>query len=560
MGNFDFIILGAGSAGCVLANRLSANPEVSVCLIEAGSKDNDPRLHIPIGFAFLGDKTKYSWSYDTVPQKEFEKVPVAEPESVAVDSAGGVHKMPSESMEHRKGFQPRGKTLGGSSSINAMLYVRGHKWDYNHWSELGNDGWSYDEVLPYFKKAEHNEEHDNEYHGQNGPLNVSKIRHQPESCDAFVKAGSSLYKYNDDFNGEDQEGFGYYQTTQINGKRCSAAKAYLVPALDRKNLTVLTDTNVNKILIENNSAKGVECIDSDNNTIQFFANKEVILSSGAFGSPQILLRSGVGPANEITKHGIDHKVELPGVGKNLQDHIDYLTVHKYNSINLIGFNLKTIFFKYPLEILKYWFKKTGLFTSTIAEAGAFIKTRDDLEAPNIQYHYAPAMVVDHGRTAVWGTGMSCHSCLLRPKSRGEVTLESADPFADPLIDPKFLSHPDDVKDMIDGYKIMMKVLNTQPFTKYIQEHTQRPVDINDDADIELAIREDADTVYHPVGTCKMGNDNMSVVNNRLKVHNMNNLRVVDASIMPTLVGGNTNAPTIMIGEKASDMIIDDWNL
>ena len=414
--------------------------------------------------------------------------------------------------------------------------------------------------MPYFIKAEHNEEHNNEYHGQNGPLNVSRIRHRPESCDEFVKAGSSLFKYNEDFNGEDQEGFGYYQTTQINGKRCSAAKAYLVPALERENLTVLTDTNVNKILINDNSAKGVECINNKNETFQLFADKEVILSSGAFGSPQILLRSGVGPGNEITRHGIEHKVDLPGVGKNLQDHIDYLTVHKYNSINLIGFNLKTIFFKYPLEILKYIFKKTGLFTSTIAEAGAFIKTHDDLEAPNIQYHYAPAMIVDHGRTAVWGTGMSCHSCLLRPKSRGEVTLESADPFADPLIDPNFLSHPDDVKDMVDGYKIMMKVLNQEPFSKYIQEHTHRPVDINNDSDIELAIREEADTVYHPVGTCKMGSDEMSVVNDRLKVHNMNNLRIVDASIMPTLVGGNTNAPTIMIGEKASDMIKEDWNI
>ena len=559
MNKYDFIILGAGSAGCVLANRLSENPEFSVCLIEAGSKDKDPRLHIPIGFAFLGDKTKYNWAYETEPQKEFAKVTVEEPEAAVVDSAGGVHKVPSTSEDHRRGYQPRGKTLGGSSSINAMLYVRGHKWDYDHWADLGNEGWSYKDVLPYFIKAEHNEEHDNEFHGKNGPLNVSEIRHKNRFVDDFVKAGSSLYKFNEDFNGEDQEGFGFYQTTQKDGKRCSAAKAYIVPALERDNLTVLTDTNVNKILIENNSATGVECIDSNNETITLNASKEVILSSGAFGSPQILLRSGIGPENEITKHGIEHLVDLPGVGKNLQDHIDILSVHKYNAMDLIGFSLKSIFYKFPLEILKYIFKKTGMFTSTIAEGGAFIKTRDDLEIPNIQLHYAPAMVIDHGRTSVWGHGMSCHSCLLRPKSRGEVTLKSSDPFDDPSIDPKFLSHPDDMQDMIDGYKKMMEVLNTEPFTKYIKEHTQTPIDVNNDKEIEQVLRAEADTVYHPVGTCKMGNDDMSVVDSNLKVRNVNGLRVVDASIMPTLIGGNTNAPTIMIGEKASDLIKSDWS-
>ena len=249
---------------------------------------------------------------------------------------------------------------------------------------------------------------------------------------------------------------------------------------------------------------------------------------------------------------------MPGVGKNLQDHIDYLSVHKYNSIELIGFSLKSIFYKFPLEILKYIFAKVGMFTSTVAEAGGFIKSSDEKNIPDLQLHFAPAMVIDHGRTSVWGHGLSCHVCLLRPKSRGEVTLNSADPLDDPLIDPKFLSHPDDVKDLVAGYKKMMSILNKDPVGKYTSSHTQRPINLNDDKDIEQAIREDADTVYHPVGTCKMGSDEMAVVDNKLKVHGIESLRVVDASIMPTLIGGNTNAPTIMIGEKASDMIISDW--
>ena len=558
MKSYDFIILGAGSAGCVLANRLSANPNFSVCLIEAGSKDTDMRLHVPLGFAFLGEGSKYSWNYNTEPQKEFEKVSITAPATSVVDSAGGIHEVENEIQEHRRGYQPRGKTLGGSSSINAMLYVRGHKWDYDHWAELGNEGWSYDDVLPYFKKAEHNEVFDDNFHGQNGPLNVAKIRHKNKSVDDFVKTGASVFGYNEDFNGESQEGVGYYQTTQKDGKRCSAAKAYLVPILERDNLTILTDTNVNKIVVEADRASGVSCINEEGEEFFVQATKEVLLSSGAFGSPQILLRSGIGPSDEIVKHGIEHKVNLPGVGKNLQDHIDYLSVHKHKSINLIGFSLGTIFFKFPYEILKYILTKTGLFTSTVAEAGGFIRSRNDISVPDIQLHFAPGMVVDHGRQQLWGTGISCHTCLLRPKSRGDVTLNSADPFDDPKIDPKFLSHPDDVRDMVEGYKKMMKIMNKPPLSNYTSKHVYRPVDLDDDEDIEKAIREESDTVYHPVGTCMMGQDEMAVVDDKLKVHKMIGLRVVDASIMPTLVGGNTNAPTIMIGEKASDIILNDW--
>jgi choline dehydrogenase-like flavoprotein len=551
------VIVGGGSAGCVLANRLTENPEVTVCLLETGPPDNNPLIHIPAMFAFL-QETEYAYQYETSPQKEFNEVTVTEGASNAVDSFGGSHPMPQNYQEKRKGFQPRGRTLGGSSSVNGMVYIRGHKWDYDHWASLGNEGWSYDDVLPYFTKSEHNESLDDDYHGKDGPLNVAELRHDNPFSRYFVEAGSQHYPINHDFNGAEQEGIGLYQVTQKNGKRCSAAVGYLNPVKNRKNLTILTDTIVDKVIFENLRAVSVKC-KTKNRDNEIHAKKEILLCGGAYGSPTILQRSGIGNENFLQSKGIECLVNLKGVGENLQDHIDYITSHRVDSWELFGKPTRSLkfFLRAPLELLKYVLASKGMWTSNLAEGGAFIKSDESLDVPDLQLHFTVGMVEDHGRADVWGNGFSCHVCLLRPKSVGTVKIASKDTDDDPIIDPNYLSHEDDMKIMIKGYKKMMEIMNTKPLKQF--NNIRNPININDDKAIESAIRTRSDTIYHPVGTCKMGNDDMAVVDSNLRVKGVSGLRVIDASIMPTLIGGNTNAPAIMIAEKAADLIKNNAN-
>jgi choline dehydrogenase-like flavoprotein len=529
---FDYVIIGAGSAGCVLANRLTEDGNNSVCVLEAGSDNNSFLVSTPGAFAAFMFLKKYNWSFNAEVKPDIRK---------------------GEPM-----FVPRGRGLGGSSATNAMLYIRGQAQDYDHWASLGNEGWSFNDMLPYFKKAEHNEQFSDELHGQGGPLNVSTRPVNYEISRRFIEAGKQAgFKYTDDFNGPDQEGVGYYQCTIKDGQRCGAARGYLQPAMARPNLEVKTSARVKRILVKDNKAMGVE-VDIKGKTHTIMANKEVILSAGALQSPQILMLSGIGDKEALAKHNIALVKHLPGVGKNLQEHVDACTLvysKKRDGFTSSPMGLMKMF---P-DTLKYLFKKEGKLANSILEAGAFLKSSEDLERPDIQLHMVPLLYDDNGRDLKLMSkhGYSCHVCVLRPESRGTVTLKSSNYLDDPILDFNFFSDENgkDRQVIIDGIRLVRKIMATPAFEEYRIDEMHPGFENESDESIFAKAKERLGLVYHPVGTCKMGNDELAVVDTQLKVHGIESLRVIDASIMPNLVSGNTNAPTIAIAEKAADIIL-----
>ncbi|MFM0207843.1 choline dehydrogenase [Paraburkholderia sediminicola] len=523
---FDFVVVGGGSGGSVVAGRLTEDPAVTVCVLEAGGDGASPLVNIPTGAVAMLPTRLNNWAFETVPQPE---------------------------LAGRKGYQPRGKALGGSSAINAMVYVRGHRWDYDHWASLGNEGWSYDDVLPYFIRSEHNERIDNAWHGRTGPLWVSDLRtDNPFHARYLDAARQTGLPVTDDFNGPEQEGVGIYQVTQKHGERWSAARAYLLPHIGRRdNLSVETHAHVLRIVFEGARAVGVEVLQAGKTRV-IRARREVILAAGAFQTPQLLMLSGVGDQHELGQLGIPVVQHLSGVGKNLQDHPDFIFGYQTQSIDTMGISIRGSA-RMLSEIKRFRSARRGALTSNFAEGGAFLKTRQELDMPDVQLHFVVAMVDDHARKLHAGHGFSCHVCLLRPRSRGSVRLQSSDSRDSPLIDPAFFKDARDLDDMVDAFKLTRRLMNAPVLAEWIKRDVFT-ANVRTDEEIRAVLRQRTDTVYHPVGTCRMGVDDHAVVDPQLRVRGLQSLRIVDASVMPTLIGGNTNAPTIMIAEKAVDMI------
>ncbi len=516
----DYIIIGAGSAGCVLANRLTAQPNTTVLLLEAGMPDKVTEIQIPAAFSKLF-KGPLDWNYTTEPQPECNR---------------------------RQLYWPRGKVLGGSSSINAMIYMRGHATTYDDWEKQGNSGWSYADVLPYFKRGEHQERGADPYHGTQGPLNVADHRSPNILSGAFIEAAKATgIPENPDFNGATQEGVGYFQVTQKNGARHSAAKAYLVPALDCPNLAVVTGAMVTRILFEGKKAVGVE-YELNQQRMELRCNREVILSGGSINSPQLLLLSGIGDGDALQALGIPLVQHLPGVGQNLQDHL--LAGIMWNSTEPITLAIAETL---P-NLATYLLTKKGPLSSNVAEAGGFVRVTPDAPIPNLQFHFAPSFYVEHGFRNPAGHGFAVGATLVQPYSRGSITLKTSNPADHPAIQPNYYQDERDLHTMLLGVKLARTIGESAPFAPYRGTEELPGLAMQSDEALIAFIRDTSETIYHPVGTCKMGTDPLAVVDPHLRVHGIEGLRVVDASIMPTIVNGNTNAPTMMIAEKASDLI------
>ena len=531
---YDFVVIGAGSAGCVLANRLSVDPGTRVLLLEAGSRDRNPLFRLPMLMGKLMHSGLYNWHYHTEPEPE---------------------------LNGRRIYWPRGKALGGSSTINGMIYVRGNRQDYDRWAQMGLTGWSYEDVLPAFRKSEAHVERNDPFHGGSGELTVCRARSSNILFDLFVKAGVEAgYDFNDDFNGSQQEGFGRYDFTIRNGKRWSTSRAFLYPALSRRNLTVTTGALTERILVERGRAIGVDYIVAGNR-LKAHARREVILSAGTVNSPQILLLSGIGPPAEIRKHGLAVVHELPGVGRNMQDHVDSVLAYECSKpVSLYG-DLRAD--KMMLSILQAVTLGRGVATTFPYEGGAFLKSRPGLEAPDIQAHFMPAL--EKTANLHWPNpfkqknneathGFSIRVGPVNPQSRGTITLRSSNPADPPRIQANYLSAPYDRDTMIAAIRMMRAVIRQKAFDNYRGKEIAPGPGIMSDDDLIAWLRDNALTTLHPVGTCKMGHDETSVVDAKLKLHGIEALRVADASVMPVITSGNTNAPTIMIAERAAQFI------